>query len=195
MRIGAHVLRNNLFVAPMAGVTDRPFRQLCKELGAGYAVSEMAASNPRVWASEKTARRINHDGEMEPKAVQIAGAFMARTTLAQSGASGIRIYGTGGALLLASLYVYLHAAFFAADPALRNLLGTRSARPALVGAVLITLGGVWWYLALPASALGQNREHQQMFADLRMLQEQVQQLRLAINTLADTVKAVTAKQN
>jgi len=59
---------------------------------------------------------------------------------------------TGGALLLASLYVYLHAAFFAADPALRNLLGARSARPALVGAVLITLGGVWWDLALPASA-------------------------------------------
>lgn len=58
----------------MAGVTDRPFRQLCKELGAGYAVSEMAASDPRLWASEKTARRINHDGEMEPKAVQIAGA-------------------------------------------------------------------------------------------------------------------------
>ncbi len=59
---------------------------------------------------------------------------------------------TGGALLLASLYVYLHAAFFASDPALRNLLGTRSARPALLGAVLITLGGVWWYVALPASA-------------------------------------------
>jgi len=58
----------------MAGVTDRPFRQLCKQLGAGYAVSEMAASNPRLWASEKTARRIDHDGEMEPKAVQIAGA-------------------------------------------------------------------------------------------------------------------------
>lgn len=58
----------------MAGVTDRPFRQLCKELGAGYAVSEMAASNPSVWASEKSARRVNHEGEMEPKAVQIAGA-------------------------------------------------------------------------------------------------------------------------
>jgi tRNA-dihydrouridine synthase B len=58
----------------MAGVTDRPFRQLCKQLGAGYAVSEMAASDPRLWASEKTARRTNHDGEMEPKAVQIAGA-------------------------------------------------------------------------------------------------------------------------
>ncbi len=58
----------------MAGVTDRPFRQLCKQLGAGYAVSEMAASDPRLWASEKTARRINHEGEMEPRAVQIAGA-------------------------------------------------------------------------------------------------------------------------
>jgi tRNA-dihydrouridine synthase B len=58
----------------MAGVTDRPFRQLCKQLGAGYAVSEMAASNPRLWATEKSSRRIDHAGEMEPKAVQIAGA-------------------------------------------------------------------------------------------------------------------------
>ncbi|EIJ45129.1 tRNA-dihydrouridine synthase or NifR3-like protein [Herbaspirillum sp. GW103] len=74
MNIGPYSLRNNVFVAPMAGVTDRPFRQLCKQLGAGYAVSEMAASDPRLWQSEKTSRRINHDGEMEPKAVQIAGA-------------------------------------------------------------------------------------------------------------------------
>ncbi|GAB2866513.1 tRNA dihydrouridine synthase DusB [Pseudoduganella ginsengisoli] len=74
MQIGPHILRNNVFVAPMAGVTDRPFRQLCKQLGAGYAVSEMAASNPRLWASEKSSRRIDHAGEMEPKAVQIAGA-------------------------------------------------------------------------------------------------------------------------
>lgn len=74
MNIGPHELRNNVFVAPMAGVTDRPFRQLCKELGAGYAVSEMAASNPRLWASEKSSRRTDHAGEMEPKAVQIAGA-------------------------------------------------------------------------------------------------------------------------
>ena len=58
----------------MAGVTDRPFRQLCKQLGAGYAVSEMSASNPRVWKTEKSSRRTNHEGEMEPKAVQIAGA-------------------------------------------------------------------------------------------------------------------------
>ena len=74
MQIGSHLLKNNLFVAPMAGVTDRPFRQLCKQLGAGYAVSEMAASNPKLWATEKSSRRTNHDGEMEPKAVQIAGA-------------------------------------------------------------------------------------------------------------------------
>jgi tRNA-dihydrouridine synthase B len=74
MHIGPYQLRNNVFVAPMAGVTDRPFRQLCKEMGAGYAVSEMAASNPRLWATDKSTRRINHDGEMEPKAVQIAGA-------------------------------------------------------------------------------------------------------------------------
>lgn len=74
MQIGPYLLRNNVFVAPMAGVTDRPFRQLCKQLGAGYAVSEMAASNPRLWASEKSARRTDHAGEMEPKAVQIAGA-------------------------------------------------------------------------------------------------------------------------
>jgi tRNA-dihydrouridine synthase B len=72
--IGSHVLRNNLFVAPMAGVTDRPFRQLCKRLGAGYAVSEMVASNAQLWKSAKTQRRANHAGEVEPISVQIAGA-------------------------------------------------------------------------------------------------------------------------
>jgi tRNA-dihydrouridine synthase B len=74
VRIGPHELRNNLFVAPMAGVTDRPFRQLCKRLGAGYAVSEMVASNAQLWKSEKTMRRANHAGEVAPIAVQIAGA-------------------------------------------------------------------------------------------------------------------------
>jgi tRNA-dihydrouridine synthase B len=74
MRIGSHELVNRLFLAPMAGVTDRPFRRLCRQFGAGYAVSEMAASNPRLWASEKTARRLNHDGEAAPVAVQLAGA-------------------------------------------------------------------------------------------------------------------------
>jgi tRNA-dihydrouridine synthase B len=74
MQIGSHKLANALFVAPMAGVTDRPFRQLCKKLGAGYAVSEMIASNAMLWNSEKTQRRANHDGEFKPIAVQIAGA-------------------------------------------------------------------------------------------------------------------------
>jgi len=74
MRIGSYQLRNNLVVAPMAGVTDRPFRQLCKRLGAGMAVSEMVASNSLLWGSAKTRRRADHEGEVEPVAVQIAGA-------------------------------------------------------------------------------------------------------------------------
>lgn len=74
MQLGPWSLPNNVFVAPMAGVTDRPFRQLCKRLGAGYAVSEMAASNPQLWNSVKSSRRLNHDGEIDPIAVQIAGA-------------------------------------------------------------------------------------------------------------------------
>ena len=74
MQIGPYLLKNNIVVAPMAGVTDRPFRQLCKMMGAGMAVSEMVASNSLLWGSEKTLRRANHDGEVEPKSVQIAGA-------------------------------------------------------------------------------------------------------------------------
>ena len=74
MRIGPHQLKNNLLVAPMAGVTDRPFRQLCKQMGAGMAVSEMVASNSLLWGSEKTRRRANHEGEVDPISVQIAGA-------------------------------------------------------------------------------------------------------------------------
>ncbi len=74
MQIGDIKLRNNLIVAPMAGVTDRPFRQLCKRLGAGMAVSEMVASNSLLWGSEKTIRRGNHEGEVEPKVIQIAGS-------------------------------------------------------------------------------------------------------------------------
>lgn len=74
MKIGSFTLDNNLFLAPMAGVTDRPFRQLCKKLGAGMAVSEMVSSNSMLWGSEKTLRRANHEGETEPKSVQIAGA-------------------------------------------------------------------------------------------------------------------------
>jgi len=74
MHIGPFQLKNNLIVAPMAGVTDRPFRQLCKAMGAGMAVSEMVASNSLLWGSEKTRRRANHEGEVDPIAVQIAGA-------------------------------------------------------------------------------------------------------------------------
>jgi tRNA-dihydrouridine synthase B len=74
MQIGHHILKNNLIVAPMAGVTDRPFRQLCKKMGAGLAVSEMVTSNSLLYGSEKTLRRANHEGEVDPISVQIAGA-------------------------------------------------------------------------------------------------------------------------
>ena len=74
MQIGKIKLTNNLIVAPMAGVTDRPFRQLCKRLGAGMAVSEMVASDSRLWATEKSIRRGDHTGEVDPIVVQIAGA-------------------------------------------------------------------------------------------------------------------------
>ena len=74
MEFAGFQLRNNLFVAPMAGVTDRPFRQLCKKMGAGLAVSEMVTSNSLLYGSAKTLRRANHDGEVEPISVQIAGA-------------------------------------------------------------------------------------------------------------------------
>ena len=74
MHIGPYKLRNNLVVAPMAGVTDRPFRMLCKKLGAGLAVSEMVTSNSLLYGSAKTLRRANHEGEVEPISVQIAGA-------------------------------------------------------------------------------------------------------------------------
>src|SRR6476659_6543027 len=74
MRVGPHQLKNNLVVAPLAGVTDRPFRQLCKQMGAGMAVSEMVTSNSLLYGSEKTRRRANHEGEVDPISVQIAGA-------------------------------------------------------------------------------------------------------------------------
>jgi tRNA-dihydrouridine synthase B len=74
VRIGPYQLPNTLAVAPMAGVTDRPFRQLCRRLGAGYAVSEMVASNPKLWGTDKSRRRTDHAGEPAPVAVQIAGA-------------------------------------------------------------------------------------------------------------------------
>jgi tRNA-dihydrouridine synthase B len=74
VRIGPYRIANNLVVAPMAGVTDRPFRLLCRRFGAGYAVSEMVGSNPRLRDTEKSRRRVDHAGEPPPVAVQIAGA-------------------------------------------------------------------------------------------------------------------------
>jgi len=74
VHIGPHIIANQLVVAPMAGVTDRPFRQLCKRLGAGLAVSEMVASNALLRTTEKSQRRMDHAGETEPIVVQIAGA-------------------------------------------------------------------------------------------------------------------------
>ncbi len=74
LRIGPYRLPNRLLLAPMAGVTDRPFRQLCRRLGAGMAVSEMITANKALWASKKSLLRANHDGEPEPRSVQIAGA-------------------------------------------------------------------------------------------------------------------------
>ena len=73
MRIGSIELPNRLFAAPMAGVTDRPFRTLCRKLGAGYAVSEMVTAKKELWSSLKTSRRLDHAGEPAPIAVQIAG--------------------------------------------------------------------------------------------------------------------------
>jgi tRNA-dihydrouridine synthase B len=74
MQIGPYKLRNQLVLAPMAGVTDRPFRQLCKKLGAGLAVSEMVSCNSALWGSKQTLRRMDHAGEVEPRSIQIAGA-------------------------------------------------------------------------------------------------------------------------
>ncbi len=73
MNIGTHHLPNAVFVAPMAGVTDRPFRQLCRRFGAGYAVSEMVTARKDLWHTLKTSRRADHTGEPGPIAVQIAG--------------------------------------------------------------------------------------------------------------------------
>ena len=74
MKVSTYILKNNLVLAPMAGVTDRPFRMLCKSFGAGMAISEMVTSNSLLYGSEKTLRRANHVGEVDPISVQIAGA-------------------------------------------------------------------------------------------------------------------------
>ncbi|MDR9425496.1 MAG: tRNA dihydrouridine synthase DusB [Marinobacter sp.] len=72
-KIGPYTLPNPLIVAPMAGVTDRPFRQLCRKMGAGLAVSEMVIADSKLWHTRKSQTRLNHQGEPEPRSVQIAG--------------------------------------------------------------------------------------------------------------------------
>ncbi|WP_180978314.1 tRNA dihydrouridine synthase DusB [Halomonas urumqiensis] len=73
LRIGRHVLPNRVILAPMAGVTDRPFRQLCRELGAGLVVGEMVTADPSLWHTRKSRLRMDHRGEPSPRSVQIAG--------------------------------------------------------------------------------------------------------------------------
>src|SRR5262245_49895098 len=74
MRIGPYTLDSNVVLAPMAGVTDRPFRQIARSFGAGLAASEMITSDVRLWTTKKTQRRMDHTGEPEPRVVQLAGA-------------------------------------------------------------------------------------------------------------------------
>ena len=78
MQIGPYTLENQLILAPMAGVTDRPFRQLCRRLGAGLAVSEMVSADTSLWGSRKSLRRLDHRGESGPVSVQIVGTDPAR---------------------------------------------------------------------------------------------------------------------
>src|SRR3546814_13327918 len=75
MRIGPHAITPKVILAPMAGVTDKPFRLLCKRLGAGLAMSEMTTSDPRFWKPEKSLRRMDHADEPDPVGVQIAGTI------------------------------------------------------------------------------------------------------------------------
>jgi tRNA-dihydrouridine synthase B len=77
MQIGRHTIAPNVILAPMAGVTDKPFRVLCKRMGAGLCVSEMTTSDPRFWNTAKSRHRMDHDGEPDPISVQIAGTVPA----------------------------------------------------------------------------------------------------------------------
>ena len=74
MHIGPHLVSPPVVLAPMAGVSDRPFRQLCRRLGAGLTVSEMVSADRRLWDSRKTRLRLDHAGEPDPRSVQILGA-------------------------------------------------------------------------------------------------------------------------
>ena len=74
MQIGRHTLTNNLFLAPMAGVTDLVYRKLCRQLGAGYSVTEMISADSKLWHSNKSRLRRQHLGEPTPRVVQIVGS-------------------------------------------------------------------------------------------------------------------------
>jgi len=93
MQIGPYTLKNALILAPMAGVTDQPFRQLCRQLGAGLTVSEMTSANPKLWHTRKSQLRRQHSGEPAPISVQIAGgdAEMMATAAQQNYAEGAQI--------------------------------------------------------------------------------------------------------
>ena len=101
MQVGRYLIQPNVALAPMAGVTDKLFRLLCKRLGAGLAVSEMTTSDPRCWHTAKSLHRMDHVGEPDPVSVQIAGtvpAIMADATLSlhERGMSGLgAIHGQG----------------------------------------------------------------------------------------------------
>jgi len=82
MKIGPYHLSSRTILAPMAGITDRPFRQLCRKMGAGLAVSEMVTSKPELWHSKKTQSRINHKGETSPVSVQVLGTDPEQIALA-----------------------------------------------------------------------------------------------------------------
>ena len=73
LKIGPYDLSSNVVLAPMAGVTDRPFRMLCRKFGAGLAASEMLTADVRLWDTPKSRRRMDHSGEPSPRVVQIAG--------------------------------------------------------------------------------------------------------------------------
>ena len=74
MKIGPYPLPSPVLLAPMAGVTDLPFRKLCRRLGAGLVVSEMIISDSRLWDTRKSRQRLSHEGEPDPRSVQIAGS-------------------------------------------------------------------------------------------------------------------------
>ena len=106
MRLGPYTLTQPFFVAPMAGVTDRPFRMWCRRLGAGHAVSEMVTSKRELWASLKTSRRADHAGEPGPVAVQIAGvdaAEMADAFISAEPAQRLHTFLAGQPMLMSMI--------------------------------------------------------------------------------------------